>query len=284
KHITLQIDAAPELSVYADYNMIDTVIRNVLGNSVKFTEYNGSITLSAKENEGEIQLCISDNGVGMTPEQMQRLFSLDKSNVSSGTAGEKGTGLGLVITHEFVQINKGTIYVNSPAGKGTEFYITLPSAMALDKPLMKIDKSEAPAPAPDFWETFPVDKLIKLKGRKILIVDDNAELRRYLKLLLSGTFEIFEAGNGQEGLSMAFDIQPTAIVTDLIMPVMNGLEFCRQIKNNTATSHIPVMLLTSQWEEKSQLSGYAAGADVYLTKPVKKELFIQVILNFIQNQ
>src|SRR5690606_9231533 len=90
KHITLQIDAAPELSVYADYNMIDTVIRNVLGNSVKFTEYNGSITLSAKENEGEIQLCISDNGVGMTPEQMQRLFSLDKSNVSSGTAGEKG--------------------------------------------------------------------------------------------------------------------------------------------------------------------------------------------------
>jgi YesN/AraC family two-component response regulator len=102
--------------------------------------------------------------------------------------------------------------------------------------------------------------------------------------LLCGTFEIFEAANGKEGLQLALEVQPTAIVSDLIMPVMNGLEFCRQIKNNTSTCHIPVILLTSQWEEKSQLSGYVAGADIYLTKPVKKELFIQVILNFINNQ
>jgi YesN/AraC family two-component response regulator len=109
-------------------------------------------------------------------------------------------------------------------------------------------------------------------------------MRVYLKLLLSDTFEIFEAENGAEGLKTALAVQPTAIISDLMMPVMNGLQFCREIKNSTSTSHIPVILLTSQSEENSQISGYEAGADVYLTKPVKKELLIRVILNFIQNR
>ncbi len=285
KHISLEIDAPQDLTVYADYNMLDTVIRNILSNSVKFTEYNGRIEVFATAQDETVEIRISDNGVGMTPEQLQKLFSLDKSNISSGTAGEKGTGLGLVITQEFIQINKGSIRVDSSIGKGTDFFITLPTGKALSKSALKVLRPDPQIPAsPDFWEAFPVDKLIKIRGRKILIVDDNAELRSYLKMLLSGTFEIFEAGNGQEGLDKALEVQPTAIVTDLIMPVMNGLEFCRHIKEHTSTSHIPVMLLTSQWEEKTQLSGYEAGADIYLTKPVKKELFIQVILNFIQNQ
>ncbi|HTJ49969.1 MAG TPA: DNA-binding response regulator, partial [Cyclobacteriaceae bacterium] len=136
----------------------------------------------------------------------------------------------------------------------------------------------------DFWEEFPIEKLIKIKGRKILIVDDNRELRNYLNLILSGTFEIFEAENGQEGLKTALEIQPAAILSDLVMPVMNGIEFCKAIKNSTATSHIPVVLLTSASQEESQLPGYQAGADVYLNKPVKKELLIHVILNLLQNQ
>ena len=285
KHISFEIDEPAELTVFADYNMLDAVVRNILSNSVKFTEYNGSIKVAASMQGDSVEVRIADNGVGMTPEQLQRLFSLDKSNISSGTAGEKGTGLGLVITREFIQINKGTIRVESSVGNGTEFFITLPTGQSLSKSVLKVEQVDPPSgAAPDFWEAFPVDKLIKIRGKKVLIVDDNAELRSYLKMLLSGTFEIFEAGNGKEGLERALEIQPTAIVTDLIMPVMNGLEFCRQIKEHTATSHIPVMLLTSQWEEQSQLSGYEAGADIYLTKPVKKELFIQVILNFIQNQ
>jgi ligand-binding sensor domain-containing protein/signal transduction histidine kinase/DNA-binding response OmpR family regulator len=286
KHITLSAQTSPLHTVYADYNMIDTVVRNILSNSIKFTEYNGTVTVESNETDDDVVIKISDNGVGMTTEQLHKLFSIDKNNISTGTAGEKGTGLGLVITHEFIQINRGAIRAESQPGKGTSFYITLPRSRANVKAMLKVHRNihAVEKLSPDFWETFPIEKLIKIKGKKILIVDDNTELRSYLKLLLAGTFEIFEAVNGQEGLHLALEVQPTAIVSDLIMPVMNGLEFCREIKNNPATSHIPVILLTSQWEERSQLSGYEAGADIYLTKPVKKELFIQVILNFIHNQ
>src|SRR5690606_13691165 len=134
-----------------------------------------------------VEVRIADNGVGMTPEQLQRLFSLDKSNISSGTAGEKGTGLGLVITREFIQINKGTIRVASSIGNGTEFFITLPTGQSLSKSVLKVKQIEPlTGAAPDFWEAFSVDKLIKVRDKKVLIVDHNAELRSYLKMLLSG--------------------------------------------------------------------------------------------------
>jgi signal transduction histidine kinase/DNA-binding NarL/FixJ family response regulator len=288
KHITLTHDIDEKHFAYVDYNMIDTVLRNVISNAIKFTEYNGAIVIASQEEEDVITVRVSDNGVGMTQDQIKKLFSIDKNNISVGTAGEKGTGLGLVISHEFIQVNHGIIRVESQPAKGTDFYISLPKSIGVNKPVRHVNNHRniliERKLAPDFWETFPVDKLLKIKGKKILIIDDNAELRSYLRLLLSGTFEIFEAQHGEEGLRIALEVQPTAIVTDLIMPVMNGLEFCKAIKSNTSTSHIPVILLTSQWEERSQLSGYEAGADVYLTKPVKKELFIQVIINFIQSQ
>jgi signal transduction histidine kinase/DNA-binding NarL/FixJ family response regulator len=286
KNIELMVNVDLSMSVFADYNMIDAVVRNVLSNSIKFTEYNGKITVSTQRVGDSVTLCIGDNGVGMSKTQLERLFKIDKNNVSKGTAGEYGTGLGLIIVNEFVKSNNGSIRIDSEVGKGTTFFISLPKSHAAtaDSPLTKNPKTGEIKPSLDFWEKFPMEKLIKIKGKKILIVDDNKELRTYLRFLLSQTFEIFEAEDGEHGLKLALEIQPTAIISDLIMPVMDGLQFCKKIKQSTSTSHIPVVLLTSQWNEESQLSGYEAGADVYLTKPVKKELLIQVILNFIQNQ
>lgn len=126
--------------------------------------------------------------------------------------------------------------------------------------------------------------MLKIKGKKIVLVEDNQELRDYLKLYLSSVFEIFEAKNGKEGLEIAEAIQPTAIISDITMPIMDGIEFCRQIKKSLSTSHIPFILLTSHSNEDSQMSGYNAGADIYLTKPVKKDLLFKVILNIIDNQ
>jgi ligand-binding sensor domain-containing protein/signal transduction histidine kinase/CheY-like chemotaxis protein/AraC-like DNA-binding protein len=285
KHISLEVNVNPAHVGFADYNMIDTVIRNIVTNSIKFTHYNGKVVISTKETAAGMELLISDNGVGMSAEQVGRLFSPDKRNIASGTAGEKGTGLGLVITHEFLQINKGHIRVESEPEKGTDFYITLPLPDRHAARPSSIGHPIAPDKLqPEFWETYSVDKLLKLKGKKILIVDDNTELRTYLKLILSATFEIFEASDGEEGLRSALEVQPIAIVTDLMMPRMNGLEFCREIRRNTSTSHIPVIVLTSQWEEQSQVEGYEAGADIYLTKPVKKELLLQIIINLIDKQ
>jgi ligand-binding sensor domain-containing protein/DNA-binding NarL/FixJ family response regulator/nitrogen-specific signal transduction histidine kinase len=284
KHISVTNEVPSDTTIYGDYNMIDTVIRNILSNSVKFTEYNGKVSISAQTLGEQVMIAVKDSGVGMSKEQLQKLFDLDKNNISTGTAGEKGTGLGLVICAEFISVNMGSIDVESESGKGTSFIIKLPRSIATVEAKLKPVRNEQPHKEPNFWETVSFDKLLKLKGKKILIVDDNTELRTYLRLLLADTFEIFEASDGEEGLKLALEVQPAAIVSDLIMPKINGLDLCRQLKANAVTCHIPVVLLTSQWEDTIQISGYEAGADIYLTKPVKKELFIQVILNFISKQ
>jgi ligand-binding sensor domain-containing protein/signal transduction histidine kinase/CheY-like chemotaxis protein/AraC-like DNA-binding protein len=282
KHITLNVDVDPEHYIFADYNMMDTAVRNILSNSIKFTEYNGTVTVSSIAHDDDIVLSIADTGVGMSSEEIKGLFKLDKANISTGTAGERGTGLGLVITHDFIEANKGKINVESEPGKGTTFHLALPKSISSIK--VRPKRQDLSPPPLDIWEALPMEKLVKIKGKKILIVDDNRELRSYLKLLLSETFEIFEAENGKEGMVVALEAQPTAIISDVIMPNINGIQFCKDIKSTTATSHISVILLTSVTEEKGQLEGYEAGADAYLSKPVRKEILIQVILNLIQNQ
>jgi ligand-binding sensor domain-containing protein/signal transduction histidine kinase/CheY-like chemotaxis protein/AraC-like DNA-binding protein len=283
KNIRLSVDVPATHGILADYTMIGTVIRNILSNSIKFTEYNGRVHVRSVEHGDHITLVIADNGVGMTGDQMERLYSMDKTTISPGTAGEKGTGLGLVIVKEFLQANNGDIRVDSAPGKGSTFHIRLVKAVPVT-PAPSAKESRMAPVAPDFWESFPLDKLAKIKGKKILIVDDNKELRNYLRLILSACFEIVEAENGRQGLTLAAESQPGVIITDLLMPVMDGLDLCRELKGATATSHIPVIFLTSQAGEHTQFSGYAAGADAYLPKPVKKEVLIQMILNFIGHQ
>jgi ligand-binding sensor domain-containing protein/signal transduction histidine kinase/DNA-binding response OmpR family regulator len=287
KHIHLVVNVNSTHHIFADHNMIDTVIRNIMSNSIKFTDYNGKVTITSSEDEKMITLTITDTGIGMSAEQLEKLFSIDKANIATGTAGEKGTGLGLIISKEFLQINEGEMEVKSSPGKGSSFVLRIPksSVTALKEAGKNFNNNLVQDKlAVDFWDAFPTDKLIKVKGRKILIVDDNKEVRDYLKLILMETFEIFEAANGLEGLRVAREVLPAVIITDLLMPGMNGVDFCKEVKQGTATSHIPVVFLTSQSEEKVQVSGYEAGADVYLTKPVKKEILIQVILNFMQTQ
>lgn len=265
---------------YVDYNMLDTVIRNILSNSIKFTYAAGNIWIESEETDQNITITISDDGMGMSEEQLESIFN-ENGQSTMGTGGESGTGLGLLISKEFIQANGGTIQVSSKKFYGTSFRITLPkpgifsgiepTRRQWESPVEQLD---------DPSEEFGIDKLLKVKGKKILIVDDNEQLRKHLKLMLSDVFDLHEASNGQEAFKLAVEIQPFAIITDLIMPEMDGIEFCRQLKNNTSTSHIPIILLTSQADEENQIKGYGAGAEVYLTKPVKKRLVMNIILNF----
>ncbi|PUZ21498.1 Signal transduction histidine kinase [Chitinophaga costaii] len=284
KHITVQMQVADQLWIHADQQMMDVAIRNILSNSVKFTDYNGEIRISATVSNDEVALIIADNGIGMTAAQVDALFHIDKTEVNTGTAGEKGTGLGLLIVHDFLQANHAGIQVQSEPGKGTAFTLTLPAAAAPPAlPPVPATPAEKEITG-QFWQSLPTDKFLKIKGKKILIVEDSKETRDYMRLLLSDVFEIFEAANGQEGFDTAREAMPSLIITDLLMPGMNGLQFCREIKSHTATSHIPVVILTSQWQENMQASGYEAGAEAYLTKPVKPEVLMQVLLNFLQKQ
>lgn len=284
KNIQVRFSRNATRKVYADYNMIDTVIRNLLMNSLKFTPAGGRVEITSEDDNERILVRIRDTGIGMTPEQLKDLFKIEKRSLGVGTSGETGTGLGLVVCKEFVEANKGTLTLTSVHGSGSEFFIHLPKSFIAIEPGSGTELPSGPGEEKKRIISFPEEKLIKLRGRRILIVDDNMELRHHLRRDLSATFEIFEAENGNEGLKAALEIQPTVVITDLIMPVMDGERFCRELKTLPATSHIPVILLTNKTYDEGQLRGYGAGADIYLTKPAKQALLLQVIYNFLRAQ
>jgi DNA-binding response OmpR family regulator len=185
------------------------------------------------------------------------------------------------VARHFIEINKGSIRVESVSGAGTQFFIGLPAS---EGPGLQaeVPKRNMTGPVtPDVWESLPLDKLMKIRGRKVLIVEDDDEVRAYLNMVLSGHFEIFEAATGEKGLTMAQAPLPDIIISDLLMPGMSGLQFCRNIKQNPLTSHIPVIILTGQWDEDTKVAGYSAGANMFLTKPVKKDLLVQVMINLL---
>ncbi|RFZ94018.1 response regulator [Mucilaginibacter conchicola] len=285
KNIDCKVEIDTDKNVYADYQMLNTIVRNLLSNAIKFTPVSGKITISAACEGDEVMISITDSGIGMTAEQLQQLQE-PQLQVSLGTAGETGTGLGLQICRDFVQVNNGRIQILSTPGKGTVITIIMPKALNNETVGAGFDKENTEeANDVQFDEQLhllPDAKRQILKGKRILIVEDNQEMRNYLKALLAGVFEIFEADNGVNGLRTAKETQPELIITDLIMPVMNGLEFCNAIKSDVQTSHLPVLLLTSEDNAASQLSGYEAGADIYLTKPVNRQLLLSVIFNFIK--
>ncbi|MCD9019895.1 hybrid sensor histidine kinase/response regulator transcription factor [Parachryseolinea silvisoli] len=286
KSLTLTVDVDTSLGVHADYRMLDTVVRNLLSNAVKFTPAGGCIAIAAAQQAEAVALSITDTGVGILPEQLEQWCSGVQQS-TPGTDGETGTGLGLLLCREFIAANQGTLAVHSVAARhnapqGTCFTITLPPAR------LAPSVATAVIPAVPFREIpQPPHKPVntrRLQGRRVLIVDDNAEVRNYLRLLLSDTFGVVEAADGAAAIKIAMEEQPAVIISDMIMPVMNGADFCARIKNNLATCHIPVIMLTSQGTEQSELLGYEAGADAYLTKPVRRQALFQLIVNFLLHQ
>jgi signal transduction histidine kinase/CheY-like chemotaxis protein/AraC-like DNA-binding protein len=286
KSLTLTVDVDTSLGVHADYRMLDTVVRNLLSNAVKFTPAGGCIAIAAAQQAAAVTLSITDTGVGILPEQIEQWCSGVQQS-TPGTDGETGTGLGLLLCREFIAANQGTLAVHTVAARhktpqGTCFTITLPSAR--QAPSVATDV----IPAVPFREMpAPPHKPINtrhLQGRRVLIVDDNPEVRNYLRLLLSDTFGVVEAADGAAAIKVAMEEQPAVIISDMIMPVMNGADFCARIKSNLATCHIPVIMLTSQVTEQSELLGYEAGADAYLTKPVRRQALFQLIVNFLLHQ
>ncbi|OOQ59508.1 hybrid sensor histidine kinase/response regulator transcription factor [Mucilaginibacter pedocola] len=284
KNISLSTSVDTALAIYADKDMIDTVIRNILGNCIKFTPAYGQIWIEAEELENEVKIIFHDTGIGMTEEQLENIFTIERQVLSLGSAGEKGTGLGLMITKEFVEANNGSITISSLPNEGSTFIIKLPKGVSALSTRVAIG-GEGRAEAENYFkDVFAEHKVEKIKGKRILFVDDNYEIRIYLRLILEPSFEIMEAENGEDGINAAIRMQPDLIISDMIMPVMSGLELCNAVKSNELISHIPIILLTSQTNHDSQLSGYEAGADAYLMKPVSQPILFQVIYNLIMTQ
>jgi signal transduction histidine kinase/DNA-binding response OmpR family regulator/streptogramin lyase len=285
KRIRLINDVGINSFAFADRNMISTVLRNLINNAIKFTPAEGTITVSTQNNSDLLELIVSDTGVGMDEITRNKLFRIDQHVTSQGTSGEAGTGLGLIICKEFIDKNNGVIRVESEIGKGSRFIISLPAS---DYAEIKKDKFSETVVIKEQKISVPV-KEINLSPKDkyspwVLIVEDNDDIRKNLKNSIDKYYNIAEAVNGREGLNKAFADMPELIISDWMMPEMEGIELCAMLKKDERTSHIPIILLTAKSDVQDKIEGLETGADDYLTKPFNTQELLLRIHNLFESR
>lgn len=275
-HIDYKINI-PSSQLWAafDRDKMEKIIYNLLSNAFKFTEDEGVIILRAHFYSHKLHLTVSDSGNGISQDKLPNIFDRFFQVDDSYTREKPGSGIGLALTKELVDLMKGEIYVESEIGQGTIFRVVLP--------IEEIQSREADAAEykPDFVLDAIPNNTINTKataGRpKVLIIEDNHDMRHFIREQLHGTYSLIEALNGTEGLMKASQSTPDLIITDLMMPRMDGIILCKKLKTTLATSHIPVIMLTAKAGIENKLDGLRTGADVYLTKPFDvRELQVQV--------
>tara|TARA_R110002049_G_scaffold9462_1_gene48214 strand:- start:17461 stop:21630 length:4170 start_codon:yes stop_codon:yes gene_type:complete len=290
KNIHLSIDTdVQDISIYADEGMLEKIIFNILSNAFKVTPESGAITIdiSSKEdlvdlplaNDKEkikaIEISISDTGPGLKEEQIANIFErfYQVDNLNKTYYG--GTGIGLEVVQNFVKLHKGKIKVTSEVGAGTTFTIILPTGNAYfseketltEKVEDQVKEESFFIPKTNTESTSNAGEETNLSSHTLLIVEDNTELRNYLKNELKSQYKILLAKNGKEGLQMAKEFLPDIIMTDVIMPEMDGFLFCKHIKSDIKTSHIPLLMLTAKTTIENRMEGIENGADAYMVKP-----------------
>jgi signal transduction histidine kinase/ligand-binding sensor domain-containing protein/AraC-like DNA-binding protein len=269
----------PELYMYFDNDKLHKIINNLLSNSFKFTPPGGSIAVQLShtfdaQNRGFIQLDVVDSGIGISANDLPNVFN--RFYQSPGTIG--GSGIGLHLVKEYVTLHSGEIAVESEPNAKTIFIVTIP-----DNLVPKKTESEAHISLSEVLTGEETITEASIKQR-LLVVEDNEDLRGFLVAELSRKYEVFEAADGLAGLEMAQSMTPDLIVSDVMMPKMDGLELCKRIKSDLHTSHIPVILLTARSSEEYKLSGYQSGADEYLSKPFNLDILLLRIEKLIEQQ
>lgn len=282
--------------IYIDRMMWEKIIFNLLSNAFKYT-LKGTIRISLAEEDGQMALRVQDTGVGIPEKELPQMF--ERFHRVQNNAGRtfEGTGIGLSLTKELVKLHGGDISVESRCGEGSTFKVTvpfgkehLPDAQVVVTPgeskfFEDIVSSTFVNEASSLLETHTAEqeedegRMYRKEpgGATILIVDDNADMRRHIETILSRTFNTIKAKNGAEALEKLHESKPDLVLTDIMMPVMDGIELLREIKKNRETTMIPVVLLTARAGEESKIEGYETGADDYLVKPFSsRELFARL--------
>ncbi|MEX2235581.1 MAG: ATP-binding protein [Cyclobacteriaceae bacterium] len=268
-----------EVNAYIDPEKIEKVIHNLLSNAFKFTKEGGEIILYLKIEKARAMISVKDTGVGIPSDQIPKIFDRFFQVDSSQTRKYEGSGLGMAIAKELVELHDGKIAVESVEGKGTTFTVWLPMAGDHLKDeetsgSLKRESSISLQPeVPMRSEALNAnggEQLTPITSEEhpvVLIVEDNSDMRQYIRRTLSEFYHLSEAANGRAGVEKAQEIIPDLIISDIMMPEMDGYKLCKLIKTNELTSHIPVILLTAKADRDSKLAGLETGADDYLSKP-----------------
>ncbi|MFI5237349.1 MAG: two-component regulator propeller domain-containing protein, partial [Ignavibacteriales bacterium] len=300
KNIMLSFDSqSDKLICWVDRDKLEKILNNLLSNAFKFTQSNGEISVSVnsiRNNDEEFaEVKITDTGIGIPEEKLERIFDRFYQVDDSSRKHYGGSGIGLALVKELVDLHKWEINVDSELGTGTEFNLRMP---LWESYLNENEKESREIADQTRDESFEQDKTSieqsdlyekeieqeilekkKLLGDKpsILVVEDSKDVRTYLTVLLKSDYRIYEAVNGDDGLKKTSELLPDLIISDVMMPAMNGVEFCKKVKTDWLTSHIPVILLTAKASDESKIQGLETGADDYLTKPFSsKELSVRI--------
>lgn len=287
KRITLQLEVASPIFIRADREKIERICYNLLSNAMKYTPEGGRIIFGATADNDLVHISVSDNGMGIEAGDIPYIFDHFYQARNSGS----GTGIGLALVKAFTELHHGQADVTSEKGKGSVFSITLPL-----KQKGEVSQQEAQTTPPlidtneNCGEPNTVRHLNDIiqptdsNKPEVLIIDDNNDIRTYLRSALSDLYKVSEAADGKTGLEIARRIVPDIIISDIMMPIMDGLEFCNQLKNDKAISHIPVILLTARSLDEQRAEGYEHGADAYIAKPFSLHLLLSRIENLIQSR
>jgi signal transduction histidine kinase/DNA-binding response OmpR family regulator len=279
KGILLRFNASEDdMVVYYEPDKIEQVLTNLLSNAFKFTDKDGKISVSVKRmtrDEKEfLQIRVKDTGIGISQDELPYIFDRFFQADSSDTKEHEGTGIGLSLVKEFVKLHGGEARVESEKNRGTTFRIFLP----FGKEHLREEDIATFSPTTSAEKNLEAEISIQVvddvhqkdggDGKpSILIVEDNADLRAYIRSSLDETYHIVEAIDGKDGLKKATELTPDLVISDVMMPKVNGIELCRRLKNDERTSHIPVILLTAKTSEEDKLAGLESLADDYLGKP-----------------
>ncbi|MDA3930981.1 MAG: response regulator [Prolixibacteraceae bacterium] len=283
---------------WIDKEKMENVMYNLLSNAFKFTPEQKNITLTAtnfKRNENDfLKISIKDEGIGIPEKEIGKLYDRFYQVTESKSHVNRGTGIGLSLVKSLLDIMYGTIHVESKPGEGSTFIIQIPvnkqffadheidttgqtfESNIKNKVAILYDQIKTPAPI----NVATNESLIE----NILVIEDNHDMRSFICSSLSQYYKVYEAENGRVGYEMAKELEPALIISDIMMPEMNGLEFCKKIKNNLYTSHIPIILLTAKGKVEDFVEGLEYGADDYISKPFSIEIVIAKVNGLIENR
>lgn len=265
KNINIETQTDISYCAYTDPRMMNTVFRNLLHNAIKFTPEGGNVIITINEDDTMLEVSFVDTGIGMPQQKLDELFTtFNPENISYGTNAEKGTGLGLNICKTFVEKNSGVIHAKSEEGKGSVFTVSLPKGKT------KVSKVILPSSQNNF--IIPEDNVSSESQHTILLIDDNEELVAILQNSLRQNYKIIKAYEGKAGLHLAQNMVPDIIISDIYMPKMTGFEVCKQIKADSITCHIPVILISSEKRENVEEECYKSGANDFLEKPFETSI------------
>jgi CheY-like chemotaxis protein len=276
RHMKLKTDIpSTPIMMAIDYDKFESIFLNLMSNAFKYTPDNGTVSVSLSTTADKIKLAIADNGKGMTKRELEHIF---ERFYQVDEVHPEGSGIGLTLVKSIVELHGGDIAVDSAPGKGSTFIVTLPITHVGEVTSERVSHNSAETITTELSdvETPDNEAIQEDNGEdelpRLLIIDDNADIRRLVEGLLCDKYHIIKAGNGKEGIRRAQKYIPDLIICDVMMPEMDGFETCKHLKNEVATSHIPVLMLTACSADEQRVAGYECGADGYLSKPFNSKV------------